>query len=235
MGRKTPAELGTKVLFEHEKQVKRWIKAEQQYRDRSRDANNLAWLLRRMDPGTVPVDKAALIAFIDLEKEAIAEKQRGQAAEKAKAIGSDTPVIPMIQDDTLLLLGQCRDLIESQPKDRIRDGEVIPCLERIMHLLDLDLKAQLDWMVKQAQIGLEMIGLLVCRANPRWAQAGDILVHMWETLIHNGLKPGIFMHHKPGVDPVQEFGMNLKLEDLIIETRVEREAREARGKAGSDE
>jgi len=88
-------------------------------------------------------------------------------------------------------------------------------------------REHLSWMCRQIQTDIERIRLLICREKPKYDQAGDIAMPLWENLFERGIKHEICSNAKMGkfAHEIQEFGDEQSLEVLRIETREEMEIR----------
>ena len=202
--------------------IRRWIEINREYNLRSKKANNLRWLLRRMEfKSFIPGCLEDIVDWLEIEKRDHDDKVRAMAEEFARKQGrEDGPEFtrtkaPQIQDDTPILLQDNLLLIKALIPMHV-NSDSFPFLDRMLEHYDASISEQLESLCVEAQLALERIKLLVCRRRPKWGPAGDILMHFWEVLIENGIKHEICMRHRPGVDPIKEFGQDLKLEDLVL-------------------
>lgn len=219
-----------------ESQVDRWYNSLQAYKHRSNVVSCLTWLLRRMDfrgfqPAN-PADLDAIISWLRRERQEHIDRVQSQAQSQAQAMSANgqqpTPTAPQIPDDTPVMIDRTIiALVDIKPGKDARAA-----IEKTVTASELSLQETMQMMIEDAQIGLEKVKLLICRAAPKWGMAGDILMPMWKYLIEDGIKHEICMRYKP-VDPetIEQFGGDITLDDLYIETRAERAERESRERA----
>jgi len=222
-----------KDLLAMEKQVKRWWVSLQEYRRRSEAAAALAWTLRRMEfSGIINGGGLSIQMIVDwLKQERVDHCRRvqEQAAAQAQLVSNSlvraTPAAPQVADDTPLMIDHAVAIIEKIAVARRETA--FQAIQGRLEAMQLSLRDHMQMMIEECQVGLEKIKLLICRPKPKWGQAGDVLMPMWKTLIEEGIKHEICMRFKPDPDgPKEQFGGDITIDDLYIETRAERAERE---------
>lgn len=170
-------------------------------------------------------DRAAMLKQIDFEN-------RKKAAANPELV---LPVEPMINDDTPIMCNDCLSVLDYFEKEFSGD-DALEFMREMFKRRRLEFIEQMEWMITQVQIDMQKIKEMICRRdrlpnNDEWGKAGDILIPMWETLIELGIKKEIAQRVKYFSTKMEEDAYSeldgLDINNLVVETRAEREMREA--------
>jgi len=182
-------------------------------------------------------DLKAFVRWVDAEKMAffyVGDAIKWLEERKVKAIERDEKHKGNVPSDEPIIIENVIGILKGQ--ERFGD-DVIGNVKKIITVADIKHNEHLEWVIREIQVDLEKIRMLICVDNPdkrRWAQAGDILIPMFENYFMRCLKHEILTHTKPAEAEIDyakiEFGDEIEFSDLRIETREERAMREKRKK-----
>lgn len=234
------------------RRLKRIMEMQKEFEKKKIEHDDLQWLLRRMENYDFkPISFMSIIKWVRQQMQEIKDRNEQRALEsierkkKVPGIVADALTVdePAIKDDAILILEELEGILE-QMRNKNSRPEMDPVgeIKKRIDQTRMNLSQQMEWMICQSQVDLEKIKKLVCQGEKEpsqadWTAAADLFIPMWETVMERGIKHEICTHSKFLIDEEDNqesfYGGISDIDDLRIETREEREARERMEKSKS--
>lgn len=201
--------------IQHE-MIKKWMEAEAEYKERKIFSDDMGWLIRQLEHRGVT--RATIEQVIGLCKSYLKEEEKKDENMRENSPGSGALIIP---NDRITKFKSCIDIASKMDIDE--EENAINAIADMVAKKEHDMKVHLEYTISQIQIELEKIKRLVCRENPNYKVAGDLLMPVYEILFQRTLKHDILTNVEytdDYIDKLDEFDPDdvSEIVDLTIDT-----------------
>jgi hypothetical protein len=208
------SEYGDSIDIQQE-MIEKWLKEEQEFKQRKLFADDIGWFMRYLE-----FEKVAEATVSELHTKLLKLKEEEEEKEKKKQEDKPGFGLNMIPNDRLTKINSCIELL---PKCNLEsDVNAVEVLNEMVSEKKHDMKTHLEYIIVQIQVELEKIKRLVCRENPNYKQAGNLLMPVYEILFQRTLKHDILTnvnYDENFIDKLDEFDPDADPEivDLTID------------------
>ena len=225
-------------LFEGiDQKRKRWYDQYRQLQHQREMSSHLIWAMRRMERAgflSKPRTREQMVEWLRNERAEVLKRNELKAAEEAKKFDREMPRAPQIKDDSIEMLEASANILEVLampiPEGPVSPDNHIPHIEFAIAQMNISKKENLRAMILEIQLSLDDVANLVCRPEPNWEDAGNIIMPLYETHFELGIKHEILRHVRnfgpDGIGDPDEFKYKLEQHVLDIETRLEKAKKE---------
>lgn len=195
--------------------IEKWMETEEVYKERKIFSDDMGWLVRQLElQGKI---KGTFKQVID---DTVAMLEEEEEKEKKRREESPGTAISIIPNDRITKLKSCLEILPTI--DDQDDPDFIKVIADLVAEKEHDMKVHLEYIIVQIQVELEKIKRLVCRENPNYKAAGDLLMPVYEILFQRTLKHDILTNVEytdDYIDKLDEFDPESESEivDLTID------------------